>query len=319
MIGGSFDMKKTLTLDERMELKRKRLKGLKRGIIITSVLSVILLPISLLGGLGGALCYIVLIFGTIFFPIILVQSLLYLQMKNQIKGYDRMWEEFRAVTIEQGLEPVRDSPQHISEVLNKCATKDHFIRYAIFGTKQDIWGRVVWTWFWKALDHHGSGDDHIPTHEYLVAMTHLQNIKGWVTVRRESHLGGTLFEDIDFEDPVFSRKFFVKASSKKLAYDFFHPRMMDLWKKKCEYRFEIRDGWLILFDTVSKNRIFQESIAGFTYDVSHLTKFQEKSVEFMEEIIDLIPNYMKGHERFEAIEMKDGIRSDVVHDGVLEL
>jgi hypothetical protein len=35
------------------------------------------------------------------------------------------------------------------------------------------------------------------------------------------------FDDIDFESAEFSRKFFVKSSDKKFAYDVIHPRMME--------------------------------------------------------------------------------------------
>jgi hypothetical protein len=35
------------------------------------------------------------------------------------------------------------------------------------------------------------------------------------------------FDDIDFESAEFSRKFFVKASDKKFAFDVIHPRMME--------------------------------------------------------------------------------------------
>jgi hypothetical protein len=35
------------------------------------------------------------------------------------------------------------------------------------------------------------------------------------------------FDDIDFESAEFSRKFYVKSSDKKFAYDVIHPRMME--------------------------------------------------------------------------------------------
>jgi len=35
------------------------------------------------------------------------------------------------------------------------------------------------------------------------------------------------FDDIDFESAEFSRKFFVKSSSKKFAYEVIHPQMME--------------------------------------------------------------------------------------------
>jgi len=50
-------------------------------------------------------------------------------------------------------------------------------------------------------------------------------------IRREGifdRLAGALgFDDIDFESEEFSRKFYVKSSDKKFAYDVVHPRMME--------------------------------------------------------------------------------------------
>ncbi len=51
-------------------------------------------------------------------------------------------------------------------------------------------------------------------------------------VRRESVLdklaGAVGFHDIDFESAEFSKRFYVKSSDKKFAYDVIHPRMMEL-------------------------------------------------------------------------------------------
>lgn len=50
-------------------------------------------------------------------------------------------------------------------------------------------------------------------------------------IRREGvfdKLAGVFgFDDIDFESEEFSRKFYVKSSDKKFAYDVVHPRMME--------------------------------------------------------------------------------------------
>jgi len=52
-----------------------------------------------------------------------------------------------------------------------------------------------------------------------------------LTIRRENLLdklaGAVGFDDIDFESEEFSRKFFVKSSDKKFAYDVISPAMME--------------------------------------------------------------------------------------------
>lgn len=272
-----------------------------------------------MGGPGGAVCYMLLIFGPFILPLLAVGILTYFQMKNMVRGYDQMWEEFKARTSEQGLEPLKEGSPMFKELLDRCSRKDSFSRYPVFGTKQDIWGREVWTWLWRS-EGSSNNKNQQPGLEYLVAMTFLQNFKGWITLRKESFLDlGILVKDIQFEDPDFNDEFYVMASSKKVAYDLFHPRMMEFWKRKGNFDMEIRDGWLKLFRSVSKTKIFQESIFGFNYDVAPLLEFQTAAVEFMEEFIDMIPGYVKGNERFEAIEMKNGYRANMDHDEVLEL
>lgn len=312
-------MKRTYSLDERMEKKREQIRRLKLILIITSIVSFLLIFPSFLGGPGGAVCYLLLIFGPFIFPFLVVFLLLYFQMKNTVKGYDRMWEEFKARTFDQGLEPLKEGTPKFKELLDRCSRRDCFTRYPVFGTRQDIWGREVWTWLWRSEGSSDNKNERAAV-EYLVAMTFIQNFKGWITLRKENILDlGILVKDIQFEDPDFNDEFYVMASSKKVAYDLFHPRMMEFWKRKGNFGMEIRDGWLMLFRSVSKSDIFGESFIGFHYDVSPLLEFQIAAVEFMEEFIDMIPGYVKGNERFEAIEMKNGYRADMEHDEILEL
>ncbi|WP_425398265.1 hypothetical protein [Aeoliella sp.] len=50
------------------------------------------------------------------------------------------------------------------------------------------------------------------------------------------------FDDIDFESEEFSRKFHVKSSDKRFAYDLLHPRMMEFMLASAPPTFEIERG-----------------------------------------------------------------------------
>jgi len=83
------------------------------------------------------------------------------------------------------------------------------------------------------------------------------------------------FNDIDFESSEFSKKFYVKSTDKKWAYDIIHPRMMEYLLKSPVFS--------IQFDTLSviiyRDRIF--STADF-----------EDSVKFVNGFFELIPEYV---------------------------
>jgi hypothetical protein len=56
------------------------------------------------------------------------------------------------------------------------------------------------------------------------------------------------FDDIDFESAEFSRKFYVKSSDKRFAYDVLHPRMMEFLLAAAPPMIDIEDGALCLSD-----------------------------------------------------------------------
>lgn len=54
------------------------------------------------------------------------------------------------------------------------------------------------------------------------------------------------FDDIDFESAEFSRKFYVKSTDKRFAYDVVHPRMMEFLLAARPPMIDIEDGALCL-------------------------------------------------------------------------
>jgi hypothetical protein len=301
-----------------MEKKRRQMKRLKKIIIAMYVGTFLLLFPSLLGGLSGLFCW--LFFVSIMLLFLVLIPMIYLTSKFTVKAYDQMWEDFKKATIEQGLEPLKDSPPEISAILKKSSGKSSYDRYPIFGTKQEIWGRTVWTWFWKYLGNEKKDNQGSAGYEYLVAMTRVPGLKGWINVRHEGPFNfGILGNDIDFEDPDFSEMFHVGASSKRLAFDFFHPRMMEFWKEYGKYEMKIKDEWIFIFKSEQGWNIFRETFWGCHYDIKPLIEFQEQGVLFLEEVIERIPNYLMGGDKIEAVEFEDEFRADVEQGEILEL
>lgn len=56
------------------------------------------------------------------------------------------------------------------------------------------------------------------------------------------------FDDIDFESEEFSRKYFVKSTDKRFAYDVLHPRMIEFLLQTDPLMLEIEDGALCVSD-----------------------------------------------------------------------
>jgi hypothetical protein len=60
------------------------------------------------------------------------------------------------------------------------------------------------------------------------------------------------FDDIDFESAEFSRKFYVKSTDKRFAYDVLHPRMMEFLLAERPPMIDIEHGALCLSDGSSR-------------------------------------------------------------------
>lgn len=56
------------------------------------------------------------------------------------------------------------------------------------------------------------------------------------------------FDDIDFESDEFSRKYYVKSSDRRFAYDVLHPRMMEFLLRERPPMIDIEHGALCLSD-----------------------------------------------------------------------
>ncbi|GAB4549053.1 MAG: hypothetical protein Tsb0013_10020 [Phycisphaerales bacterium] len=96
-------------------------------------------------------------------------------------------------------------------------------------------------------------------HHHSVCLVHTPyNLPGF-TIRREhlfDKIGGALgFDDIDFEDAEFSKRFHVKSKDRRFAYDLMSPRMIEYFQeldsrlKGKVPALDLQEGELLIYTT----------------------------------------------------------------------
>lgn len=93
--------------------------------------------------------------------------------------------------------------------------------------------------------------------------------------------GAVGFDDIDFESEEFSRRFFVKCSDKRFAYDVIHPRMMEFLLRSSPAMIELDGGVCCLSDGRTR---WQP--AAFKQNLAWLGRFFEQWPEFLLEQLE---------------------------------
>jgi hypothetical protein len=95
------------------------------------------------------------------------------------------------------------------------------------------------------------------TFSYLILTLPFPNVPG-LDIRRENlldRLAGALgFQDINFESEEFSRRFFVKCSERKFAYDVITPKMMDFLLQSNPPPIHISNGQICLTNSDSDSK-----------------------------------------------------------------
>lgn len=93
--------------------------------------------------------------------------------------------------------------------------------------------------------------------------------------------GAVGFDDIDFESEEFSRRYFVKSSDKRFAYDVIHPRMMEFLLASSPVMIELDEGYCCLSD----GRVIWEPQA-FEQNLAWLNRFFEHWPEYLLETLE---------------------------------
>jgi predicted RNA-binding Zn-ribbon protein involved in translation (DUF1610 family) len=118
-----------------------------------------------------------------------------------------------------------------------------------YGIGRKHQGLDMITFQWQFTVGHGK---HSHTYTYKIAMMP-ENFResGFIYIRKEGlmdKLGGVFgLNDLDFEHQKFSDKFYVKANPQKYGYDFFNPRMIELFMKYGAYDMIVRNSIVMIY------------------------------------------------------------------------
>ena len=128
---------------------------------------------------------------------------------------------------------------------------------------------------------HGSGKNRrTSTYTFSYLIFHLPFATPELVIRPEGFfdkIAGALgFDDIDFESEEFSRRFHVKGSDRKFAYDVVHPRMMEFLLAKRPPAIDVERGRCCLSDGSSR------------WDPAGL----KARIRFLKEFFDLWPDHV---------------------------
>ncbi len=114
------------------------------------------------------------------------------------------------------------------------------------------WPAKMGDFIYKITSHTGKST-HTKTYRFSYLILHLPFARvPDVFIRREGlfdKLAGAFgFDDIDFESVEFSRRFHVKSSDKRFAYDVIHPQMMEFLMADDSREIDIENGRCCMSD-----------------------------------------------------------------------
>jgi len=102
--------------------------------------------------------------------------------------------------------------------------------------------------------------------------------------------------DIDFENKEFSDYFFVDAKPRRFGYDFFHPRMIELFNSNKGMRLIIKNGMVFLYFSVQDGKRGKVYLSGGDAVIRDMTDCRE----FLLEIIEKMPSFLSKNVPMEA-------------------
>lgn len=123
-----------------------------------------------------------------------------------------------------------------------------------FGIMHNIDGKKITTALWYNIHKTGKGSA-VYTYQIAAMPVDLKSPEdGFIYLRKEktkdklANIFG--YNDLDFEHHGFSNRFFVHAKPQRYGYDFFHPRMIEVFLENPEYGVIVRGGRLIVYKQV---------------------------------------------------------------------
>jgi len=175
-------------------------------------------------------------------------------------------------------------------------------------------GVTLRSFIWTQANYQQQGETRRFYH-VLAAATNLDQSK-WLGLRLE--LPKDLIEKkvdkhyLDFESKEFNKTYYVTASPRKFGYEFFNPRMIQLFMQNQAFGSLVRDGYIILYREVECRAINRLNLIK---DFRVYQSWIESSTDIMFSVLRLLPHYLiKFHIREEA-----KVKKPEVHTRTIEL
>ena len=154
-------------------------------------------------------------------------------------------------------------------------------RYALHCLRGEWQGRAAeaFTFHYETYSSDSKGRRRTHHHHVGVVLIEIEKSFPELTIGPEGFLSKIAqavgYDDIDFESAEFSKKFLVRSTDKKFAYDFCHTRMMEYLLQNPQTTLEIEGNVLAVFDG---NRLEPEEIEPY---LEHLHAIREWMPKFL--------------------------------------
>jgi len=158
--------------------------------------------------------------------------------------------------------------------------------------------RKVTTATWTNEIHTGKGSI-VYTYQ-LALMTLDLRSGGYIYMRKEGlkdKMANVLgLNDLDFEHQEFSDRFYVAAKPDRFGFDFFHPRMIEIFLKKPEYGLIVFNEVLIVYKRVQNPEGIRSFFAFIMRKIPAMDNMKD-ALEFVQEVEKSVPKLLKPKSR----------------------
>ena len=205
---------------------------------------------------------------------------------SHIERYYEAWFDF-APTI--GLKPLRDVPDSIKEVLSLSDYLGADSREFRFIGRREISGLVLYTFYYIRHFNVMTLEDEVADSWLGIVEYPFKGGRIVLRYQRNKKLKDT-GPGLNFEHREFSEDTWVMAEPEVIAYQFFHPRMIEHFNPFYEYQFEALPGYFILTKYMLWERMTYEVYNEPNYDFKRQRAFNNAAKKFFPKMIELVPS-----------------------------
>ena len=147
------------------------------------------------------------------------------------------------------------------------------------------------TFLWQYTTGYGKSST---TYQYRIAQIRIPfRENGRISIRKEVFFDKirNVFghNDLDFENKEFSDRFYVRARPERFGYDFFHPRMIDIFISSGFNNMIIKDGRILLYEM---GGLGEKITSKLKRGINPFLPWMDRSAGMLVKIKILIPSFL---------------------------